>query len=281
MKFFPNLINKRLVNLQRSGIKGKYFFYLRTYRLLKNNLNKHQGKHGDFAVPYDQWCFWKTLGPNGYYLDEMQPFCNQINDYLDSFDFLDLGADVGVVSNLLSNHCSNLKTIYAFEPNPKSFQTLKINAKLSDLDFYPAQLAISNFNGIASLKFDDQVNSDHEGHLDLMSPGTTQVVTLDKFFEDKSLSSHLAIKIDVEGQELQAIEGASNIIKRCEKALVLLEIHPETLDRDGLTPEDIFTTLESITKVKWSVPLLNKEIDRTQPFFSQFPIQQYDVIGKI
>jgi hypothetical protein len=88
------------------------------------------------------------------------------------------------------------------------------------------------------------------------------------------------LKIDVEGQELQVIQGATNLIKQAEDVAVLLEIHPEVLKQTSTTAEQLFSELEKIRGFEWSVPKLqNQVIDRSHDFFEQFPLQQFDVIG--
>ena len=280
MQGFPSLINSGLVWLQGSDIKGKFCFYQKTKHAFKDKYIIHQGKTR-FAVPYDQWCFWKTLGPEGYYLDEMLPFCQHINQELQDFTLFDLGADVGVVSNLVAIHCSGLKNIIAFEPNPKSYELLKLNSEMSKIPFKAEHQAVSSFDGKVRFEFDDTVASDHEGHIDINREGDTQVTSLDSYIKisDSVSPKQLVIKIDVEGQELEVIKGAKELIKQSDKTIILLEIHPNTLERDGLTPEAIFEELEKIRGVNWQVPLLEKSVDRSLTFFEQFPLQQYDLIA--
>jgi len=280
MKDFPAVINSFLVWLQKSDVKGKYQFYHRTKKLLGERYIVHSGK-SHFAVPYDQWCFWKTFGPEGYYLEEMLPFCQLLENELEDFVFFDLGADVGVVANLVSIHCPALTQIFAFEPNPKSFELLKLNSEMSKLPFRAEHQAVSSFEGKVKFSFDSTVASDHEGHIKVEESGNTPVTSLDFFVANNeiALPKELVIKIDVEGQELEVIKGAKRIISASEKTIILLEIHPDTLERDNLSPEAIFEELEKIREVKWHVPLLNKNIDRSKNFFDQFPLQQYDVIA--
>jgi FkbM family methyltransferase len=278
MRPFPALINRFMIWLQKSDLKGKYSFYLRTRYIFNQYHITHQSKKGKFAVPYDQWCFWKTQGPANYYLDEMAPYCRAINEHLDHFDFIDLGADVGVVSHLVANNCPKINAIYAFEPNPRSFEILKLNSQFSLIPFTPFNIAVSNFEGTVHFEYATTVQSDHEGHIDPDRKGNTQVSFLDKLLSDAE-SLQLALKIDVEGQEAQIFSGARRLLEQCKKAVILLEIHPDTLERDKMTPEDIFQTAENIRNIVWQVPLTGSKVDRSTPFFEQFDKQQYDVIG--
>jgi len=280
MKYFPAVVNRILRYIQNHEVKGKYRWYMATKLLLSNFVIKHKVGSNEFIVPYDQWCFWKNYGPNNYYLAETIPFFEVLNNELDNFDFVDLGADVGVVSALAYKHCPKLSKTIALEPNPYSFRLLDKNSAYNENQFIALNYAISNFNGTCQLNFQDNIKSDHEGFIDASKKGSTKVVTLDYLNCEYSLTKQLAIKIDVEGQELAVFEGGKDTIIDCDKLVVFIELHPDTLKRDNLQPEDIFCAAEKIRKFKWLVPLLGNElVDREMVFFEQFPIQQYDVIG--
>lgn len=279
MKHFPSWLNNVFVYIQLHEVTGKYRLYQLTAKLLKNFVIKHAMGERAFYVPYDQWCFWKNYGPNNYYLEEMLPFADYINANMAEFDFIDLGADIGTVSGLIQKHCPELNAIIAVEPNPSSFAILSLNYQQQAQVF---NIAVSDFNGSCQFTFENEQASDHEGHLEPNKQGATQVFCLDNIIHDNhiALLNHVVIKIDVEGQEQAVFRGAKSVIQQASKVVVLLELHPDTLTRDELTAEDIFTEAESIAQFKWLVPLLNnKEVDRTIPFYEQFPLQQYDVIG--
>ena len=279
MKKFPAFINRFLVYLQLNDVKGKYGFYLLTAKVFRRFVIEHKVNNQPFFVPYDQWCFWKNYGPNNYYLDEMLPFTQMINESLSSFDFIDLGADIGTVSGLIKTHCPKLNPIIAVEPNPTSYHILKNNHQRNSHLF---NCAVSDFEGHCQFNFQLDQGSDHEGHIDPTQQGDTEIKTLDALLSNLAINEHLVIKIDVEGQEKAVFRGAHQTIKTAKKLLLLLELHPDTLSRDNLTPEDIFIEAESIADIEWFVPLLNnKKIDRNEIFFQQFPLQQYDVIGLI
>jgi hypothetical protein len=107
-------------------------------------------------------------------------------------------------------------------------------------------------------------------------------VSLDDWVRKNNIQlvENVVLKIDVEGQEEQAMRGARNLITASKRALVLLEIHPEVLEKTSTSPEQLFETLESIRSVDWLVPMMgNCSVDRNKPFFQQFERKQYDLIG--
>jgi FkbM family methyltransferase len=279
---FGWLINQIFALLQVINWPGKHRFYLWLCHNYPNRIISHKINSHVFCVPVDEWCFWLEKGPNNYYLNEFIPFFDVVNQIKKPITFFDLGADIGTVSAIADKHCDNLVQICAFEPNPKSYSLLCENLKPIAKSTHCQNVAVSNFNGSAHFSASEGRSIDHEGSIDPTRVGSTKVTTLDAWVAEQNLNfcSDIAIKIDVEGQEQQAIIGASNLIKSANSVTVLLEIHPDVLDATETSPEQLFETLESIREVKWLVPALdNCVIDRKVPFFSQFPRKQYDVIA--
>ncbi|MFT5812716.1 MAG: hypothetical protein ACI9VT_000453, partial [Psychroserpens sp.] len=90
----------------------------------------------------------------------------------------------------------------------------------------------------------------------------------------------IVLKIDVEGQEIQAICGANGLIKYAEKVVILIEIHPQVLSKTNNSPEDLFVAAEKCRAFDWTVPLYqNIPINRSLSFFEQVPVGQYDILG--
>lgn len=279
---YSKAINWLLRTCQTSNLFGKY----KIYRWLQKN---HTGKlieytiaNQSFLVPVEEWCFWLEKGPENYYLDEFKPFCDEIKRYNQTFTFFDLGADIGTVSSLVKNACDNIKTIVAFEPNKSSFQLLKHNLYHLGIHYSAQNKAVSNFNGYAAFKSDNTSTIDHEGSINSELHGETEVVSLDDWqsHNEVKLEPGVVLKIDVEGQERAAIEGARKIIKEAEQVIMLLEFHPDVLKSRTETPEILMQTANEIRAFKWYVPLdNNREINNQQSFYDQYPIRQYDVIG--
>jgi len=282
MHKLPKLLNYMVRFSQCNEVPGKYRFYEATKHKFNRSLITYNIKGSEFSIPWDQWCFWKNYGPENYYLEEILPFTQALNDQFDYFDFIDLGADVGVVSALVNKYCIALNNIIALEPNPTVFNVLKQNLLNISARHLAFKSAVSNFDGYGQFSFQSEQGSDHEGHLVNNSTGKTEVTTLDSLIDKHGivLAKNLAIKIDVEGQEKAMFSGAKNTIKKADKVIVLLELHPEVLTRDKQTAEDLFREAEKIRSFKWLVPIQdNKPVNRSLNFYDQFPVQQYDIIG--
>jgi FkbM family methyltransferase len=293
-RFFPIWFNYVLVWLQKNDWRGKHRLYIWLSKHFANKVITHKIDNRPFCVPVGEWCFWLEKGPENYYLNEFLPFCDVLNSLNTPFTLLDLGADIGTVSSLVAVHCANLKNVVAFEPNPKSFDVLSANLDNFTQPATCVQAAVSNFNGFASFHADSDRLNDHEGyidsniesHVESKGAGDTLVTSLDnwqameKAPDDFSLEKTLALKIDVEGQEIQLLLGAQELIKSAHKVIILIEVHPQVLARTKHTPDDLFAAAEQCRDFDWIVPLYeNTPVNRSLSFFEQVPVGQYDIIG--
>lgn len=167
------------------------------------------------------------------YLQDMG-ILNEYHKYIDRNKIaIDIGANRGELSWFLLEHACK---VIAFEPLPSAFQQL---SRISSDKLEIHNLALSNRVGTSILKmpFDTAMNSYNDG-LSSLEPSslnlvyskfpnrfthekelTTQTQKLDNF----CLSDVTTIKIDVEGHEIEVLEGAKNTILS-NKPSLLIEI---------------------------------------------------------
>ena len=146
---------------------------------------------------------------------------------------LDIGVYRGVYSLKLSQ---NFKQIHAFEPNPLLFPYLNDNLKkiIKNINLY--NLALSDKSGETELKLPVRSNSIFKDNIEeLYQLGAASVHPENEFekFEkiqvkveklDNILIENIGfIKIDVEGHELEVIEGANETIIK-NKPVLLVEL---------------------------------------------------------
>ncbi|MEP1552859.1 MAG: FkbM family methyltransferase [Paraglaciecola sp.] len=280
---FPIWVNAFLAFLQKHDWRGKHKFYLWLTRKYPHKVIGHKIGNRDFFVPVGEWCFWLEKGPENYYLDEFLPFCQVINQLNHPFVFFDLGADIGTVTSLVARNCPTLSHVIAFEPNPKSFDILLTNLAQLTVTSVSVNAAVSDYNGTTAFHADSDRLNDHEGYIESGIEGDTQVFTLDDWSEtqdNKMGAEIIVLKIDVEGQEIQTLKGATRLIKAAKAVILLIEVHPDVLRRTNNTADELFEAAELTRDFIWQVPLCNGLIiDRTKPLFQQIPEGQYDIIG--
>ena len=137
---------------------------------------------------------------------------------------LDIGANIGNHSIFFAK---KFKKVYSFEPNPVTYEVLKINSNYAAeyKNVIPVNFGLSDIEG--SLPF--RINPSNIGGSSIIDENSPQikhstqinVMTLDEFSELKDASVAL-IKIDVEGHELRVLKGAKTTILR-EMPAILFE----------------------------------------------------------
>ena len=162
---------------------------------------------------------------------------------------IDVGANIG--THTLS-FAKRAKQVISFEPVIPIFTQLCTNVSLNGL--YNTSLfncALSNEIGETHVPIFDyfQKNNYGSAHIGLPSGQKAHTMTLDSFqFDDVSL-----IKIDVEGHELEVLEGARDTIKRCKPVLYV--------ESDRVSKvEDLCYCLElySYRMVEYVIPLFRE-----------------------
>jgi FkbM family methyltransferase len=157
---------------------------------------------------------------------------------------VDVGAHVGLLTRELAKRFG---LVYAFEPHPANYECLQANtAHLPNVVALP--FALGRAQCTAGLEFESTGNS---GDRQLVPGGVSvNVAPLD----DVDLHACGLIKIDVQGYELEVLEGARNTL--CAfSPVVLVEIEP---------PEKLRRTYYRKTDApaRWLADFQAREVDR-------------------
>jgi FkbM family methyltransferase len=143
-------------------------------------------------------------------------------DIFEKYTLIDGGAFIGdSISAILSYTKSQLTHAYCFEPDNKNASILKqfINKEsLSDIT------TIFNM-GLGDKEMTVEINEKGTVGANLVNcnNGYTKVVCLDNI--DLIVKGKLCIKLDIEGYELAALRGATNIIKKYKPELAICVYH--------------------------------------------------------
>lgn len=162
---------------------------------------------------------------------------------LGNFTWLDVGANIGTTSIPLALHGI---TCIGIEANPSTFAELTNNINLNALNNYtainravvsseahvPPDSTITIYSPLGntgSASLDESWNPSKSYFQEIVN---CQTETIDNILIQFESTLNLAIKIDIEGGELGAIQGASNTISR-SKPLLLLEWNQALLGNKG------------------------------------------------
>jgi|SRR5580658_1408254 FkbM family methyltransferase len=189
-------------------------------------------KYGRFKMPCDlgemlqrQFYFFGT-----YSLEEDMLRCWETAAKGAKLIF-DVGANAGIYS-LAALAIQPDATVHAFEPTPEIAARLRATAVLNGLDhLHVHEAAVLNKNGQAALKRFRGELGDNEGmnfiSRDVGDSGTERVETVcvDEFCQDHSINHIDLMKLDIQGHEHSALEGAARLIRSGKIGVIFMELN--------------------------------------------------------
>jgi FkbM family methyltransferase len=147
---------------------------------------------------------------------------------------VDVGANVGYLTNVMATRAGRTGRVVAFEPHPTVFEILERNARRWDADARGAAIearrfALSNRAGIGHLQSEGSAEA-HMGLSSLRAAGESrasnefevELARLDDLFVD---GPPKLLKIDVEGHEHKVLEGAQTMLDQGQIRDVVFEEH--------------------------------------------------------
>jgi FkbM family methyltransferase len=188
-------------------------------------------------------------------------------DFYDGGNFFDIGAFNGIYSYILAPKAKN-DFFISFEPDQRFFEFIKqsLNALSSKYqNIYNQIIFIPVGNGEAvnynlpNLGPNGEVgNPCFFGDIYLNSDVKT--ITIDKYVSDTNIIPSL-IKIDVEGAELNVLQGSQNILEKY-KPKIILEIHEDFLRKSfNIEPEVIINFLKKFN-YKENLNIKNTKVEK-------------------
>ena len=160
--------------------------------------------------------------------------------------FIDIGANVGYFSLLAAQIVGTEGRVLAFEPNPEVFERLRRNADLNTatcIQMY--RLGIGAQAGTARFFIDPSGNTGASSLAGQTRDGNNldiQLDTLDNISQLENLTRVAMLKIDIEGAELQALQGARNVL-HIHRPDIICEVSEGSLEKMGASKEALYDLL--------------------------------------
>ena len=146
--------------------------------------------------------------------------------FFDCFTIIDAGAFTGdSLQKFYNRYGERIAGYYAFEPNKENYEKLKATVIKSGLDVD----RVKTYNaGVSDQSIELMVSGkDSGGEFSLLITGedgvSVQTVAIDDL--DISVRGKLCIKMDIEGFEMKALEGAKETISRYKPELAICVYH--------------------------------------------------------
>lgn len=186
---------------------------------------------GNYYVPDHETLQLDALSKGAWQIDHLEAALRHVTDWSCAVDG---GAHVG---SWTLHMAKRFAQVIAFEPAPDTHEALAANiaeyrAREPEAGMIiHHKLALGGHRHTTGMADDQRYSGGNTGGRYLKGPGDIEVVTLDSFNRE-SLGF---LKLDVEGYEVFALEGAVETLTRC-KPVVLIEVKPRMAHRFGISP---------------------------------------------
>lgn len=171
---------------------------------------------------------------------------------------LDVGANIGLYTLLLSQLVGPTGSVHAFEPEPRNVRRLRENIALNEADnvvVHPI-VVFERSDTVVLNVFAKHLGSWHTlGRpvlVDPFSPGAlaeptsrleVQAVSLDEHCDQHGIEHIRLLKVDVEGAELEVLRGARGLLQDGRIDIVLFEVSLPQIEALGHRPVEVFSEL--------------------------------------
>jgi len=158
--------------------------------------------------------------------------------------FIDVGANIGYYSLLAIDKVGSNGQVHAFEIDARPLRCLRRTvgtAGLTNLRVH--EVAVGNYDGSAKLFLRPD-----SGHSSVSPNGTgmsVPILRLDTWWASTGVKSIQAMKLDIEGGELWALQGAEKLLRE-ERPLLVCEAAAELAERVRGRQGDVLRFLEKL-----------------------------------
>lgn len=176
----------------------------------------------------------------------------------------DIGANIGFYTALFSKLVGKAGQVHAFEPSLRELRFLAENSLFtSHKNVYLNHLAVSSQNTFREFRcFDDEMLGAYNtfgipSHPKVQGINSiayvTRTITLDTYVQLFGNLSPSLIKVDVEGGELEVLEGAKNLLSSDDSPVFVIEACDSTLQGFGASRFNLYTLLREAHFLLFSI----------------------------
>lgn len=220
------------------------------YRFWHNRIIylNHDSFHSMWLM-YNSWVDWEEF--------------NLIMNFVKAGDIaVDVGANMGYYSLWMSKFTGENGHVFAFEPDEINFDKLNTNIRINELSnrITTVRKAVSNDCGIINFT----VGLDAQNHITSNQEGqkvSIDSVNLDFYFKENNIQHIAYLKIDVEGFELNVLQGCPEFMAAKRIDIIQLEIN-NTIRNSGASVNEVLNTLEENLYTLCSYDIIENKLTR-------------------
>jgi len=223
------------------------------------------------------------------FIDSNQVEKNEWKFYIDNisegYTVFDIGANIGELTTIFSKFCGSSGQVHSFEPTPNTYKRL-VNSvnNLNIQNCLANNMAVSNKTGTINFNiYEDRyaswntiANRPLEKYgINIENPLSIEVksITVDDYCNQNDIKYIDLLKIDVEGAELDVLNGCERMFMQKKIKLCVFEF--------GQTIFDMGTTIEEIksffSKVRYEVRNISQG-QQLYPVDKKTNIAQFSVL---
>jgi FkbM family methyltransferase len=176
---------------------------------------------------------------------------------------VDVGANVGLHTVVMSRLVGPGGRVFAFEPDPHNFRLLETNLRLNGARNATArQCAIGDADGVCRLARNPRNYADCRVTSDLPAWSSHEVpmTTLDAALPDLPPGAIRFLKLDVQGSECRVLRGMRRTLVRHPDLVMVVEVFPGGLGQAGASARELIELLTDLGFSGWEFTR-----DRVQP----------------
>lgn len=172
----------------------------------------------------------------------------------------DIGGNIGMVTLIAASKAARAGkkiAVHAFEPEPRNFDHLRRNVELNKLGTVKChKIALAAANGTGQLFVGGEAGTGTHSIVAGDAHGRSSIpITLQTGadFAREHNAPPSVMKIDVEGAELDVLEGFRPLLEKKQIRELLIEVHPESLAASGAGADGVERMLTGLGYKKvWS-----------------------------
>lgn len=157
---------------------------------------------------------------------------------------LDLGANIGLTALLASKLVGPTGRVVAVEPYPSNFRLLTENiARNGARNTRAINRAIASKRGVVTMASGPQGNRTNAKVTD--DGYELPAETIDSLVEELAITSLDLVKLDIEGYEMKALEGALETL-RAQRPSIFIELSDDQLVENGTSASEVVGFLQDL-----------------------------------
>lgn len=226
------------------GPFGRYRRRYKFYLQIKNSnlVLRRKIRHSGIVLPLNlgEWIqYWMFM--DGAYEKQLVDFLKPL---VKGKTFFDVGANIGAYTLTLAKSAARTYSFEASASNATILQNFIGLSKLKNIEVI--NKAVSNKAGevIELYSSPDTGGNNTQFHDFGKGSETVSTITLDQFVADNNIDQVGVIKIDIEGSELAAFQGAHNLLSKCRPVL-LVEFHALVAKQANWELSELYNLLKS------------------------------------